>query len=211
MGRFRTVTRDSIGPLRPRAEGRLDDQVVRLLQRQTGRIAFNGLRRELAAHPESLTRALRRLERGGVVLRDGLGYSLADGYHRDVDRSLDRSFHPVASVELGRAITPDQVLGSLAGRWLGRLRWVGVYERSEDPWLVWSLDGTPGHVLLSVHGRTLTVGVERSGSEREGSLEEGARELLVLGLGRLPRPVAASSPGTVTFARIGGPPIRWAS
>ncbi|HEY6238357.1 MAG TPA: hypothetical protein VIZ68_04140 [Thermoplasmata archaeon] len=201
-----------IPPLtRPRAEGRLDDQVVRLLRLRTGRLAFNGLRRELGAHPESLTRALRRLERGGVVLRDAVGYTLADGFHRDVDRSLDASFHPVASVELAGEVTPDQVLGSLAGRWLGRLRWVGVYERSDDPWLVWSLDGAPGHVLLSVHGRTLTVGVERSGGIGETTLEESARELLVLGLERLPRSPRSRPGPTVALAEGAPPSPRWAS
>lgn len=195
----------------PRAEGRLDDQVVRLLRRQTGRIAFNGLRRELAAHPESLTRALRRLERGGIVLRDGLGYTLADGYHRDVDRWLERSFRPIASVELASELAPDVVLGSLAGRWLGRLRWVGVYERSDDPWLVWSVDGAPGHVLLSVRGRSLTVGVEPSGNEATDRLEESARELLVLALDRLHRPMRPRSAAAVAFAAEREAPIPWAS
>ncbi|MCI4317072.1 MAG: GntR family transcriptional regulator, partial [Thermoplasmata archaeon] len=59
-------------------EPRLDDRVRELLGNIGGRLAFNGLRRALGVHPESLTRALRRLEREGVVQRRADGYVLAD-------------------------------------------------------------------------------------------------------------------------------------
>ena len=59
-----------------REEPRLDDRIVELLQREPGALAFTGLRRTLEAHPESLVRALRRLERLGVVARGERGYEL---------------------------------------------------------------------------------------------------------------------------------------
>ena len=165
----------------------LEDRLLRLLARDAGRVSFGGLRRALRAHPESLTRLLRRLERGGLIIKSDSGYALADGDHRAVGRPAEREFRPVASVELATGTTAEQVLGSLAGRWFGKLRWVGVYEREDDPWLVWSVDGAAGHVLLSVHGRTMRVGIEGAPETGADLLEESARELLVRGLERLPR------------------------
>ena len=46
---------------------RVDEQVLEVLADSSGTLAFNGLRRALKVHPESLVRALRRLERDGVV------------------------------------------------------------------------------------------------------------------------------------------------
>lgn len=167
----------------------LEDRLIRFLAAEPRRVAFSGLRRALGAHPETLTRLLRRLERGGILTRTENGYALADGYHRAVGRPSQRTFRPVASVELAEGVTAEHVLGSLAGRWFGRLRWVGIYEREEDPWLVWSVDGASGHVLLSVHGRTMRVGVEGVPLAPTEVLEESARELLVRGLSKLPRRV----------------------
>lgn len=190
-------------------ERSLEERIVRFLGREPGQVAFNGLRRALNAHPESLTRALRRLEHGGIVAHLRTGYALADGYHKAIGRPADREFRSVASVELARGVTPEQVLGSMAGRWFGRLRWVGVYEREEDPWLVWSVDGTAGHVLLSVHGRTLRVGVEADESGPSEVLEERARELLVRGLERIPRPAPVGRSAVELSAETGSP--GWAS
>jgi hypothetical protein len=177
----RPLADDALDRARP-----LEDRVVRWLARQPGRVSFGALRRALAAHPESLTRVLRRLERGGVLGREDGGYALSDGYHHSLGRPPERPFHAVASVELARGVDAERVLGSLAGRWFGGLRWVGVYERDEDPWLVWSTEDPPGHVLLSVHGRTLRVGVEEGSSDQVERLADRARELLVHGLERLP-------------------------
>ena len=181
-----------------------------MLAREPGRISFNGLRRGLSAHPESLSRSLRRLGRGGQIVRTDAGYVLADGFHPEMRPVEDRVFRPVASVELGREVTADLVYGTLAGRWFGRLRWVGVYERESHDWLVWSVDGARGHVLLGVEGRTLRVGIEAEGDSADDDLEDRARELLVRGLERIPR---AGRPDrtAVALAVEDPPPMRYAS
>lgn len=55
---------------------RLDERVRGLLAEIPGAVAFQGLRRTLGVHPESLTRALRRLERDGEIQRTNEGYRL---------------------------------------------------------------------------------------------------------------------------------------
>jgi hypothetical protein len=193
---------DARGPALDEASvGVLDDRVVRFLAERRGHVAFNALRRSLRAHPESLTRSLRRLERGGVLLRDEHGYVLAEGYFEDVDRAFTPSIRTIASIDLPRGVDKEQLLGSLAGRWFGHLRWVGTFEQNEEPWLVWSVPGAEGHVLLSVRGRRLRVGVDSDRSSERELLESSARDLVIHGLERLPRSPDRLDSATVGFAR----------
>jgi hypothetical protein len=189
---------------------RLDDRVVELLAAHPGRLAFNGLRRTLGAHPESLTRALRRLERDGLVVRDEGGYMLRADQAPPVrppgpDAEVTRT---VASVALPPGLAASDVLGSMAGRWFGRLRWVGVYEHPGDPWLVWSVGTGPGQVLLSVHRGTLRIRINRGRDDPlSAELEDAAHDLLVQGLTRVRRADRGADPGVVLFAREPRSPV----
>ncbi len=183
---------------------RLDDRIMELLTARAGRIAFNGLRRSLGAHPESLARALRRLERDGLVNHADDGYWLnADGIppHRPQGPASD-PLRAVASVTLPPGIEASEVLGALAGRWFGRLRWLGIYEGPGEPRLVWSVgEEARGHVLLAVRRGTLRVYVDRPrNAVGSGELEEAAHDLLVRGLTRLRRADHGAGPSTVLFA-----------
>jgi hypothetical protein len=181
-----------------RGHARLDDRIVGLLEREGGVFAFNGLRRALAAHPESLTRALRRLERFGVVRRGDSGYALVqpEGAGPETEPKERPSLYPIGSVELPAEVDRTGVFGQLAGRWMGRLRWVGVYESRDDPWLVWTLDGTRDQVYLSVRGRRLEVGIDAPTGPRAEAVERAAVDLLRLSLARLLHP--ADSGGSLT-------------
>lgn len=170
---------------------RLDERVLGLLAEHAGRIAFNGLRRSLAAHPESLSRSLRRLERDGLVVREDGGYALREPVpDRPSNGRGDRmeTGRTVATVALPPGFGTEEVLGALVGRWFGRLRWVGIYENPGEPSLVWSVDGHEGHVLLNARRGTLRVSVDRPREDAESTaLEEAAQELLVYSLPRIRR------------------------
>jgi len=176
----------------PPRDPRVEDRVVRILSEQNGAIAFNGLRRSLRVHPESLTRALRRLERYGLIERGTAGYRLVRSSteepegHDPQEASLTRAAVPVAEVTMMPGLDPTQVLGLLAGRWAGQLRWVGIYERPGAPRLVWSRTDGPGHVLLGFEGRTVRVFAEPAApGEVPADLNAAARELLLFALERL--------------------------
>jgi hypothetical protein len=203
----------------PAPDPRLEDRVVQLLQENSGAIAFNGLRRSLRAHPESLTRALRRLERYGVVERAPAGYRLSGGAGpasgpAGLLRGPEVRWEPVAEVALAPAVEPESLLGHLAGRWAGSLRWVGVYDRPGDPLLVWSRRDGPGNVLLSVRPSRLRVYAETPVSGPSPPAEElnaAGRELLAFALERIRFAGADHGrPGVTTFeagpvARSPGP------
>jgi len=184
------------------SDPRLDTRVLELLAAHSGRLAFNGLRRTLGAHPETLARALRRLERDGLIVRADGGYRIRDGID---DGLVDRPAAPpagrtLASVELPPGSSPDDVLGRLAGRWFGRLRWVGVYERPGAPELVWSLDDGRGSVRLGFDGRTLQVRIDEDAGSAPDELERAGQELLVQALTRL----RSTSDGPRTVAELRG-------
>jgi len=158
---------------------RLDDRIVALLESNPGRLAFNGLRRALQAHPESLQRALRRLEREGVVRRESIGYSLArSGASAGPVTPIPPS-HEVAVVELPPGAGVEEFLGRLAGRWVGSLRWVGLLDDPDDPRLVWAVPGTEGRVVAAVRDGRLRVWVDSARSPPEPPLLDAAHDLVV--------------------------------
>ncbi len=198
-------------------EPRLEDRVVALLSAHDGSLAFNGLRRSLQVHPESLSRALRRLERYGRIARADGGYRLlgpgeAVGDASEAARPALTPEEPaerwtqVAEVGLAPGFDGPQILGLLAGRWAGSLRWVGVYDRASHPLLVWSRTDGPGQVLLGWRDHALRVYAE---PEPPGpvppDLNEAARDLLLFALERLKSfALEPRTPGASAFV-LGAP------
>jgi hypothetical protein len=200
------VAQDSASRPDAGSDERLDDRIVRRIQEQSGHVSFNGLRRSLSAHPESLSRALRRLERFGVVLHDASGYALAEGPATEFDAGMRPEFHRIGEVELPQGVSDSWVLGEFAGRWFRDLRWVGMIEGRDEPWLIWSVPGTDDHVFLTVRGRQLRVGTDRSPRTSE-RVESAARSLLGSSLERLGRRASPGIPGVRTFAQAPADPL----
>lgn len=191
---------------RPEPSGGLDERVLSTLQGLQGRIAFSGLRRALRAHPESLSRSLRRLEREGRIDRARGGYRALEGVSPGTtDPAMD--LRPIAHVELPPGAPADAVLGRLSGRWFGSLRWVGIIDAPEGRLLAWARRDGVGYVLLGIHRGVLRVYVrgEPSGDDATEA-EDAAYELLVHAAEALRPPEQV--PGTsVTFLAAGPGPL----
>jgi hypothetical protein len=186
----------------------LDRRVVRALADGRGRLAFNGLRRALEAHPESLTRSLRRLERFGTVGHDAGGYFLVDGPAPPLVPGPAPQYARLASVRLPGSFAPEVVVGLLAGRWFGPFRWVGLQEGARGPSLVWSAPGLAGHLLVRPHGGQLRVEAELpKGRAVDAELERAGDELLWHVLSRVRASFPEATPpgnpysAALTFAR----------
>jgi hypothetical protein len=186
-------------------EAPLDDRVVEFLQDRPGRVAFNGLRRALDAHPESLVRSLRRLERHGVVLHGSDGYGLVDRPSSPPGPAPSKG-RPFAEVTLAPGVSRTDLFGRLAGRWFGPLRWVGLYEPADGPWLVWSVEGSRSQIRLGIRRGRLTVLVDRAGAEGpDPRADDAARRLLGHAVDALD-PSEPTESGTLTFSqRLSGP------
>jgi DNA-binding Lrp family transcriptional regulator len=183
-------------------EGRLDDRVLDALLRMHGRIAFSGLRRSLGAHPESLARALRRLEREGLIEREPTGYRALSA-PRAVGSSPDMSLRSVAQIDVPLGLDPEGILARLTGRWFGGLRWVGVVEHPPGRLLSWAhRDGT-GKVLLGAHAGALHIYTASGDDGNADDSEDAAYELLVAVADTL-RPSGPAR--SVQFLEASGPP-----
>jgi hypothetical protein len=180
----------------------LDERVLSTLLGLQGRIAFSGLRRALHAHPESLSRSLRRLEREGRVERSSDGYrAVGDASNRLPQGTSE--LRPIAQVELPPGAVTGAVLGRLSGRWFGSLRWVGVVDRPTGRLLTWARRDGAGYVLLGIHRGVLRVYVRDDGSGDDlGEAEDSAYELLTHAVDAL-RPSAQGPTDSVSFLVAG--------
>ena len=179
---------------------RLDDRVVEVLSESSGRIAFSGLRRALDAHPESLTRALRRLLRDGLIQREDGGYQLVPSLGRETEPIPRSDVRELASVVLAPGTSREEIFGRLSGRWFGRLRWVGVYDHPGDPWLVWSVEGSSSQVMLSVRAGRLRTLVSAGPARSRMEVDDASYALLGHALEGLRRTHPANPPTVATLS-----------
>jgi hypothetical protein len=181
---------------------RLDERVLSTLLGLRGRIAFSGLRRALHAHPESLSRSLRRLEREGRVERSSDGYrAVGNGSDRPPRGAAE--LRPIANVELPPGAVSASVLGRLAGHWFGSLRWVGVVESPTGRLLAWARRDGVGYVLLGIQRGVLRVYVRDDDSGDDvGETEDSAYELLTHAVDAL-RPSGQGPTDSVSFLTVG--------
>jgi len=180
--------------------GGLDGRVLTTLQGLSGRIAFSGLRRALGAHPESLSRSLRRLQRDGRVDRSREGYrAVAPSARRSPAEA--RGLRPIAQVELPLGAHADALRARLSGRWFGSLRWVGVVGSSSNPMLAWARKDGTGYTLLGIDGGTLRVYVRNDDwAEDDGDAEDSAYQLLTHALDAVRITFGPVEPGVSFFA-----------
>lgn len=190
------MTQESVPPL-PGSQGSLDDRILTTLSSLHGRMAFNGLRRKLGAHPESLARALRRLEREGLIERADGGYRSLSGDGASLSDGTS-ALRPIARIDLPRELDEATIIARLAGRWFGSLRWIGIVDRSGRRLLTWARRDGFGQVLLGIHRGVLRVYVPDSTEpDQAAEAEAMAYELLVQAVGVV-RPEAGSG-GTAYF------------
>lgn len=149
--------------LQPPADGPLDKRVLDLMSGFPGPVSFAGLRRTLEIHQESLTRALKRLERSGSVERTVNGYRLSEQFLPHPNGEWEGTRFPREGdkpmVDL-RLLTPGDksgILGSLAGRWFGEFRWVGSYEDGRRTTLLWVSSAGNGFLGLVLEGNRMSV------------------------------------------------------
>ena len=102
--------------------------------------AFEGLKRRLGVHPETLSRVLYRLEDHGIVEKGVEGYRVTSKAKEFL------KLHPfnarVLSMHLLQTLLPpdvpiQHVVSNLKGKWFGVLRWLGYSENSESVTLKW--------------------------------------------------------------------------
>jgi hypothetical protein len=101
---------------------------------------FEGLRRSLGAHSETLSRILDRLEEQQVLEKTEHGYQITKR-GREVT-GLKQLSSTVPRVTLLRTLLPHienprEAISGLKGRWFGPLRWLGFSEDEKGTSMKW--------------------------------------------------------------------------
>jgi len=123
--------------------------------------SFEGLKRRIHTHPETLSRALERLEEQSIVER-------AEGNYRLTPKGREYlGLHPadgprerltILKTMLPPSLSVQQVLHDLRGKWFGTLRWLGYSESGGDLVMKWVTDD--GNVQLDARFTPLELTIE---------------------------------------------------
>ena len=101
---------------------------------------FDGLKRRLGVHSETLSRILCRLRDQGLVEKLPEGYRVKTKVKEFVPMQpldADEPRVPIMQTLLSPDVPVQHVISDLSGRWFGVLRWLGYSENKESVTLKW--------------------------------------------------------------------------
>ncbi len=138
-----------------------DEDVLAFLSEEEFRtFTFEGLKRRLGFHPETLSRILDRLEAEGAISKSSEGYTVK----REIAKQLrhHRSDGADARVMLLNTFLPSDIpvemlVSNLRGRWFGLLRWLGLAESIEGIALKWVTEDGDIQVDAKITQNALTI------------------------------------------------------
>ena len=183
----------SEGP--PNALSDKDAEVVRIIEEEGLSVfTFDGLRRITGAHPETLSRALDRLEDEGMIVRSPEGYSTTGAAKEAVQ--LRPAFTAGKGVPILHTFLPYGsslriIVSALKGRWFDRMRWVGFAESEEGVVMKWVTDD--GSALIDARFSSGQLDIEAR-TKKDSDLSGAVRAAHQL-VGRISRMYASSRPG----------------
>ncbi|MDG7015762.1 MAG: hypothetical protein JRM82_00120 [Nitrososphaerota archaeon] len=127
--------------------------------------SFEGLKRRVGAHPETLSRALDRLEEKSIVERATDGYRLTPkGREHLMVRPAELAGERMTLLKtmLPPHLVPEQLSKVLKGKWFGNLRWLGFSQGDGELVMKWvtddgrvQLDAKFTRSELTIEGRLL--------------------------------------------------------
>jgi hypothetical protein len=185
-----------------------DAEVLRFLgEEDLLGFSFEGLRRRLGTHSETLSRILHRLEEETILEKTVEGYHLTrKGKEVVGTRPLASSrSHPTAQhrIPILRTLLPygrssTEVVSGLKGRWFGPLRWLGYSEDERGTTMKWvTSDGAVQIDAVFLDGELAIEANVREGKD----LTDAIRASYQL-LGHLSRFSPAGPEGRVAFFSV---------
>jgi DNA-binding transcriptional ArsR family regulator len=184
-----------IGEVSPNQLSDRDAEVVRTIEEEGLTVfTFDGLRRITGAHPETLSRALDRLEEEGMIVRSPEGYSTTEKAKETVQMRPAYSTGtriPILHTFLPYGSSLRIIVSALKGRWFDRMRWVGTAESEEGVVMKWVTDD--GSALIDARFSSGQLDIEariKKDSDLPGAVR-AAHQLI----GRISRMYASPRPG----------------
>jgi predicted transcriptional regulator len=144
----------------------LDDREREVLNflstEQNGYFSFQGLRRRLGFHQETLTRTLKRLEEAHVIERSPQGYKIRGNgatYSFTV-KNHQAMPRPIIDAYLPTQIDVTVLFQRLKGRWFSNFRWLGYSHDGDRLSMSWISED--GHMQLQarIGGGKIIIGID---------------------------------------------------
>jgi len=173
-----------------------DAEVVKTIEEEGLSVfTFDGLRRIMGAHPETLSRALDRLEEEGMVVRSPDGYSTTGKAKEMVQLMPALSTGkkvPILHTFLPYDSSLRVIVSALKGRWFDRMRWVGIAETEDGVVMKWVADD--GSALIDARFSSGQLDVEAR-IRQDSALPAAVRAAHQL-VGRISRMYKSTRPGS---------------
>ena len=138
-----------------------DADVVSLISQEAlTRFTFDGLKRRLGLHPETLSRILSRLEQEGIVEKGPGGYKVTSRINQFPTAQPvgnDELRMPLLQTLVPSNVSTEQLTQNLKGKWFGLLRWLGSTEGEEGITLKWITEDGGIQVNANILAPALTI------------------------------------------------------
>jgi DNA-binding transcriptional ArsR family regulator len=140
--------------------GERDNDVLALLREEDlVTFSFDGLKRRLGLHPETLSRILSRLEQEGIVEKKPEGYHVTSRISEflRIPACDGESRVPLLQTFLPSDVSVPQLVSDLRGRWFGFLRWLGLSDNDGNVTLKWITEDGGIQVDANISETALTI------------------------------------------------------
>jgi len=140
---------------------------------------FQGLKRKLGIHQETLSRALHRLEDDQLIEHTTDGYRLTPQGSAIVKRPNSTSqMHGILETYLPSDISISDLISRLKYSWFSTLRWLGYAETKDETTLNWVSEDGISKVIARFKGKRLVIEIENNEYVLSNSAIKFAHELL---------------------------------
>jgi hypothetical protein len=145
---------------KPYSPGYRDTEVLAFIaEEDLTTFTFDGLKRRLGFHSETLSRILNRLEQEGIVKKNSDGYTITPKITKLGLRlqHTEEPNTPLLHTFLPSDVLPHHLIAKIKGKWFGNLRWLGISENNEGFGLKWITEDGGIQLNAKIQGNELSI------------------------------------------------------
>ncbi|MGA2972309.1 MAG: Lrp/AsnC family transcriptional regulator [Candidatus Bathyarchaeia archaeon] len=153
-------------------------EVLKLLSsEQNAHFSFQGLRRRLGLHQETLTRTLKRLEEAHVIERSPEGYKLKGSNYSFAVQTNQPLAKPIIDAYLPSQVDVTVLFQKLRGRWFSNFRWLGYSHDGNQLYMSWISEDGRMQLQARIGGGKIIIGADSYTNQTESEQVAAAYQL----------------------------------